>query len=153
MPCLLLGQSRPNGQLVKVYLASPVRIVHDDTSQLVVAPAQCVVSMLVPLVHWTCCYMVRRSWTGHALGMFAGRTQQHVAMALALGRSSPGGLRAVLGGGSKRQLVRTGFWRQMDNQQTATSSMRQAGLHHNCIVMAHCATYASVRGLLRHTHN
>ena len=30
-------------------LASLVRIVHDGTSQLVVAPAQCVVSMLVPL--------------------------------------------------------------------------------------------------------
>ena len=49
MPCLLLGQSRPDGQLVKVFLASLVRIVHDGTSQLVVAPAQCVVSMLVPL--------------------------------------------------------------------------------------------------------
>jgi hypothetical protein len=49
MPCLLLGQSRPDGQLVKVFSASLVRIVHDDTSQLVVAPAQCVVSMLVPL--------------------------------------------------------------------------------------------------------
>ena len=43
--------------------------------------------------------MVRRLWTGHALGMFAGRTQRHVARALALGRSSaPGGLRSVLGG-------------------------------------------------------
>ena len=49
MPCLLLGQSRPDGQLVKVFLASLVRIVHDGTSQLVVAPAQCVVSMLVAL--------------------------------------------------------------------------------------------------------
>ena len=49
MPCLLLGQSRPDGQLVKVFSALFVRIVRDDTSQLVVAPAQCVVSMLVPL--------------------------------------------------------------------------------------------------------
>ena len=45
--------------------------------------------------------MVRRSRTGHVLDMFAGRTQRHVARALALGRLSPGGLRAVLGGGSK----------------------------------------------------
>ena len=49
MLSLLLGRSRPGGQLVKVFLASLVRIVHDGTSQLVVAPAQCVVSMLVPL--------------------------------------------------------------------------------------------------------
>jgi len=47
MPCLLLGQSRPDGQPVKVFSALLVRIVRDDTSQLVVAPAQCVVSMLV----------------------------------------------------------------------------------------------------------
>jgi len=33
----------------------------------------------------------------------------------------------------------------------ATSSMRMAGLHHNCIVMAHSATYASVRRLLWHS--
>ena len=64
--------------------------------------------------------MVRRSRTGHVVDMFAGRTQRHVARALALGRLSPGGLRTVLGGGSKRQLVRTGFWRQMDNRRTAT---------------------------------
>ena len=49
MPCLLLGQSRPDGQLVKVFSVLLVRIVRDETSQLVVAPAQCVVSMLVPL--------------------------------------------------------------------------------------------------------
>jgi hypothetical protein len=49
MHCLLLGQSRPDGQLVKVFSALFVRIVRDDTSQLVVAPAQCVVRMLVPL--------------------------------------------------------------------------------------------------------
>ena len=49
MLSLLLGRSRLDGQLVKVFSASLVRIVHDDTSQLVVAPAQCVVSMLVPL--------------------------------------------------------------------------------------------------------
>ena len=45
--------------------------------------------------------MVRRSRTGHVVDMFAGRTQRHVARALALGRLSPGGLRTVLGGGSK----------------------------------------------------
>ena len=38
--------------------------------------------------------MVRRSRTGHVVDMFAGRTQRHVARALALGRLSPGGLRA-----------------------------------------------------------
>ena len=36
-------------------------------------------------------------------------------------RASAGGLRAVLGGGSNWQLVRAGFWRQVDNQRTATS--------------------------------
>ena len=69
--------------------------------------------------------MVRRSRTGLAVDMFTGRTQRHVARALALGRLSPGGLRTVLGGGSKRQLVRTGFWRQMDNQRMAAGSMRK----------------------------
>ena len=49
MLSLLLGRSRPDGQLVKVFSALLVRIVRDDTSQLVVAPAQRVVSMLVPL--------------------------------------------------------------------------------------------------------
>ena len=49
MLSLLLGRSRPDGQLVKVFSALLVRIVRDDTSQLVVAPAQWVVSMLVPL--------------------------------------------------------------------------------------------------------
>ena len=97
--------------------------------------------------------MVRRSRTGHVVDMFTGRTERHVARALALGRLSPGGLRTVLGGGSKRQLVRTGFWRQMDNQRTAKSSMRKAGLHHKCILMAQSATCASVRRLSWHTHN
>ena len=45
--------------------------------------------------------MVRRSRIGHALDMFTGRTQRHVARALALGRLSPDDLRTVLGGGSK----------------------------------------------------
>ena len=45
--------------------------------------------------------MVRRSRTGHVVDMLTGRTQRHVAMALTLGRLSPGGLRTVLGGGSK----------------------------------------------------
>ena len=49
MLSLLLGRSTPGRQLVKVFSASLVRIVRDDTSQLVVAPAQRVVSMLVPL--------------------------------------------------------------------------------------------------------
>ena len=45
--------------------------------------------------------MVRRSRIGHALDMFTGRTQRHVARALALGRLSPDDLCTVLGGGSK----------------------------------------------------
>ena len=56
-------------------------------------------------------------------------------------------------GDAKRQLVRAGFWRQMDNQRTASSSMRKAGLHHKCILMAQSATCASVRRLSWHTHN
>ena len=47
MLSLLLGRSRPDGQLVKVFSALLVRIVCDDTSQLVVAPANRVVRMLV----------------------------------------------------------------------------------------------------------
>ena len=44
---LLLGRSRPDGQLVKVFSALLVRIVRDDTSQFVVVPETRVVSMLV----------------------------------------------------------------------------------------------------------
>ena len=47
MLSLLLGRSRPDGQLVMVFSALLVRIVRDDTSQLVVAPANRVVRMLV----------------------------------------------------------------------------------------------------------
>ena len=47
MLSLLLGRSRPDGQLVKVFSALLVRIVRDDTSQFVVAPADRVVRMLV----------------------------------------------------------------------------------------------------------
>ena len=47
MLSLLLEQSRPGRQLVKAFSASLVRIVRDDTSQLVVAPANRVVRMLV----------------------------------------------------------------------------------------------------------
>ena len=43
----LLGRSRPDGQLVKAFSALLVRIVHDDTSQFVVAQAKRVVCMLV----------------------------------------------------------------------------------------------------------
>ena len=49
MPCLLLGQSRPDGQLVKVFSALLVRIVRDSTSQFVVAPADSINSMPVAL--------------------------------------------------------------------------------------------------------
>ena len=47
MLSLLLGRSRPDGQLVKVFSALLVRIVRDDTSQFVVAPADRTISMLV----------------------------------------------------------------------------------------------------------
>ena len=47
MLSLLLGRSRPDGQLVKVFSALLVRIVRDDTSQFVVVPETRVVSMLV----------------------------------------------------------------------------------------------------------
>ena len=98
MLSLLLGRSRPGRQLVKVFSASLVRIVRDDTSQLVAAPRQ--KALQAWTYHWHAA-MVRRSRTGHVVDMFAGRTQRHVARALALGRLSPGGLRTVLGGGSK----------------------------------------------------
>ena len=49
MLSLLLGQSRPGRQLVKVFSASLVRIVRDDTSQLVAAPAKRIASMDVSL--------------------------------------------------------------------------------------------------------
>ena len=44
--------------------------------------------------------MVRRSRAGRVVEVFEGRTQRHVARALAMGRLSPGSLRTVLGGGS-----------------------------------------------------
>ena len=50
MLSLLLGRSRPDGQLVKVFSALLVRIVRDDTSQFVVAPANRTIRMLVPLL-------------------------------------------------------------------------------------------------------
>ena len=49
MLSLLLGRSRPGGQLVKVFSATPVRIVRDNTSQLVAAPATRIASMDVSL--------------------------------------------------------------------------------------------------------
>ena len=98
MLSLLLGRSRPGRQLVKVFSASLVRIVRDDTSRLVAAPRQNVLQAWTYIGHAA---MMRRSRTGHVVDMFAGRTQRHVARALALGRLSPGGLRTVLGGGSK----------------------------------------------------
>ena len=49
MLSLLLGRSRPGRQLVKVFSASLVRIVRDDTSQLVAAPAKRIASMDVAL--------------------------------------------------------------------------------------------------------
>ena len=98
MLSLLLGRSRPGRLLVTVFLASLVRIVRDDTSRLVAAPRQmnCKHGRIIGQAA-----MVRRSRTGHVVDMFVGRTQRHVARALSLGRLSPGGLRTVLGGGSK----------------------------------------------------
>jgi len=49
MLSLLLGRSRPDGQLVKVFSALLVRIVRDSTSQFVVAPADRISSMPVAL--------------------------------------------------------------------------------------------------------
>ena len=100
MPGLLLGQSRPDGQLVKVFSALFVRIVRDDTSQLVVAPARHN-ALSACSYHWTCCYgetIADRPCSGHVRGT---DTAARCKMALTLGRLSPGGLRTVLGGGSK----------------------------------------------------
>ena len=49
MLSLLLGRSIPDGQLVKSFSALLVRIVRDDTSQFVVAPADRIISMPVSL--------------------------------------------------------------------------------------------------------
>ena len=49
MLSLLLGRSRPDEQVVKVFPVLLVRTVRDDTSQLVVAPAHCTGSMPVSL--------------------------------------------------------------------------------------------------------
>ena len=49
MLSLLLGRSRLDGQLVKVFSALLVRIVRDSTSQFVVAPADRINSMPVAL--------------------------------------------------------------------------------------------------------
>ena len=78
MLSLLLGRSRPDGQLVKVFLALLVRIVRDDTSQFVVAPADRIISMVARIIGQAA--MVRRSRPGHVVDMFAGRTQRHVAI-------------------------------------------------------------------------
>ena len=52
MLSLLLERSTPGRQLVKAFSASLVRIVRDDTSQLVVAPRQ---NVLQWTYHWACC--------------------------------------------------------------------------------------------------
>ena len=54
MLSLLLGRSRPGRQLVKVFSASLVRIVRDDTSRLVAAPRQN--GLQAWTYHWTCCH-------------------------------------------------------------------------------------------------
>ena len=54
MLSLLLGRSRPGRQLVKVFSASLVRIVRDDTSRLVAAPRQDALQAWT--YHWTCCH-------------------------------------------------------------------------------------------------
>ena len=59
MLSLLLEQSRPGRQLVKAFSASLVRIVRDDTSQLVVAPRQNVLQAWT--YHWACCNGERRT--------------------------------------------------------------------------------------------
>ena len=83
MLSLLLGRSRPGRRLVKVFSASLVRIrprrhiatrrgagkTHRKHGRSIGHAA-----------------MVRRSRTGHVVDMFTGRTQRHVARALALGR-------------------------------------------------------------------
>ena len=100
MLSLLLGRSRPGRQLVKVFSASLVRMQSSATtrrdSSRRPGKTHCKHGRIIGHAA-----MVRRSRTGHVVDMFAGRTQRHVARALALGRLSPGGLRAVLGGGSK----------------------------------------------------
>ena len=156
MLSLLLGQSRPGRQLVKVFSASLVRIVRDDTSRLVAAPRQDALQAWT--YHWTCCHgETIADWEAMLWTCFRGTDTaarcKH-ARALALGRLSLGGLFvrfwvagrsdswSVLAFGAKwiisgRQLVRCGL---------------KAGLHHKCIFMAQSATCASVRRLSWHTH-
>ena len=69
MLSLLLGRSRPDGQLVKVFSALLVRIVRDDTSRLVAAPRQNALQAWT--YHWTCCHgetIADWPWCGHVRG-------------------------------------------------------------------------------------
>ena len=94
MLSLLLGRSRPGRQLVKVSRPRSCEssaTTRRDSSRRP-GKTHCKHGRIIGHAA-----MVRRSRTGHVVDMFAGRTQRHVARALALGRLSPGGLRAVSG--------------------------------------------------------
>ena len=69
MLSLLLGRSRPDGQLVKVFLALLVRIVRDDSSQLVVALAHVLAACSY---HWACCH-AHGETDGDQFELFGGR--------------------------------------------------------------------------------
>ena len=91
---MLLGRSRPGRQLVKVFSASLVRIVRDDTSRLVAAPRQDALQAWT--YHWTCCHgETIADWEAMLWTRFRGTDTaarcKH-ARALALGRLSLGGL-------------------------------------------------------------
>ena len=130
MLSLLLGRSRPGRQLVKVFSASLVRIVRDDTSRLVAAPRQDALQAWT--YHWTCCHgetIADRPCCGHVRGTdTAARCKGTDIGSIVAGRPSCGS-GIWVAGRSDSFGPYTGFWRQMHNQRTATSSMRKAGLH------------------------
>jgi hypothetical protein len=98
MLSLLLGRSRSGRQLVKVFSASLLRIVRDDTSQLVAAPRQDALQAWT--YHWTCCHgEMIADWP--CCGHVRGTDTAARCKGTGIGSIVAGGLRAVLGGGSK----------------------------------------------------
>ena len=106
----MLGCSRLVGQLTRTLSAWPLPLISAGMPSCVAGVATRVSSMPVPLGKVPGCNggpIARWSWCGRVrdAGTMRGRWRGPVV--------AEHGLRALLGGGSHCQMVRTGFWRQM----------------------------------------
>ena len=117
---MMLGCSRLVGQLTSTLSAWPVPLISDGTSSRVAGAAGRVGGMHVSLGRKPWCHG-GPSRADRGVGAFARRARcvgGGVWLVVA-----ERGLRALLGGGSHCQVVRTGFWRQMVLWLRMTSTM------------------------------